>query len=424
MQLKSLLLTSAILSLGPSLFAQGREDGAVKVYARGDYVGVVKLLEPKYSAKEINIQERIILARAYLHVEREGEALAVLESVLDIDRENPEANSLAGRILNKQGKYKEALEYLKQAWRLKHDSAAAGTLGACYYELGELTKAKTYLEKALSEDIRDPRNSFVLGKICLARGLGALAEQSFLKAEEAGMAGAELYLLLGRAYLLQRKYVGPILVRRLSEPAKPGDIADECVVLGEIEGVANRYRLCTRQCALYEGCRLLKAEPGSVEARYMLARGWLAAGNKDLAGQYLLALLEQEKMTMRVTELEARLQLACKEYANLEETLEAARKAKLFDAQETAKYYYRAAMMLRAEGDLEEATRMLKKAESCAPTWAPVLRSLAALHQGCGRRSEARRYYGRLVELFPDAADIDELRNTLRVLQEKSGVQE
>ncbi|MHC4363752.1 MAG: tetratricopeptide repeat protein, partial [Planctomycetota bacterium] len=108
---------------------------------------------------------------------------------------------------------------MKQAWRLKHDSAAAGTLGACYYELGELTKAKTYLEKALSEDIRDPRNSFVLGKICLARGLGALAEQSFLKAEEAGMAGAELYLLLGRAYLLQRKYVGPILVRRLSEPA-------------------------------------------------------------------------------------------------------------------------------------------------------------------------------------------------------------
>ncbi|MHC4363753.1 MAG: tetratricopeptide repeat protein [Planctomycetota bacterium] len=79
-------------------------------------MGVVKLLEPKYSAKEINIQERIILARAYLHVEREGEALAVLESVLDIDRENPEANSLAGRILNKQGKYKEALEYLKQAW--------------------------------------------------------------------------------------------------------------------------------------------------------------------------------------------------------------------------------------------------------------------------------------------------------------------
>ncbi|MHC4335163.1 MAG: hypothetical protein ACYSUV_15640, partial [Planctomycetota bacterium] len=67
MQLKSLLLTSAILSLGPSLFAQGREDAAVKVYARGDYVGVVKLLEPKYSAKEINIQERIILARAYLH---------------------------------------------------------------------------------------------------------------------------------------------------------------------------------------------------------------------------------------------------------------------------------------------------------------------------------------------------------------------
>jgi hypothetical protein len=66
---------------------------------------------------------------------------------------------------------------------------------------------------------------------------------------------------------------------------------------------------------------------------------------------------------------------------------------------------------------------MLTKAESCTPTWAPVLRSLAALHQGCGRPSEARRYYARLVELFPDAADIDELRNTLRVLQESGGSQ-
>ncbi|MHC4658844.1 MAG: tetratricopeptide repeat protein, partial [Planctomycetota bacterium] len=418
---KSLLLTLVVLSFGLSLSAQAQQDGAIEVYARGDYAGAVKLLEPKYRAEKINIQERIILARAYLHLERADDALAALKSVLDIDRENPEANSLAGRILNEQGEHKEALEYLEQAWRLRQDSATASTLGACYYALAELTKAKVYLEKALSEDIRNPTNSFILGRICLKRGLGALAEKNLLKAEEAGMLGAELYLLLGRAYLMQRKYVGPILVRRLSEPAKPGDIVDDCVVLAKIKDVANQYRLCTRHCALYEGCRLLKAEAGSIEAQYMLARGWLAAGNKDLAARHLSAMLEREKDTLRVAELQARLQLARKEYADLEKTLEAAREAGLFDAQEIAKFYHQAAMMLRAEGSREKAIRMLTKAESCTPTWAPVLRSLAALHQGCGRPSEARRYYARLVELFPDAADIDELRNTLRVLQERGG---
>ncbi|MHC4665588.1 MAG: tetratricopeptide repeat protein [Planctomycetota bacterium] len=238
MRAKPLLLTSVILGLIPLLFAQAQEDGPVEVYARGDYAGAVRLLEPKYRAEKMNIQERIILGRAYLHLGQADDALVVLKSVLNIDRENPEANRLTGRILNEQGKHKEALEHLKEAWRLRRDAATASLLGACYYALGEYTKAKVYLEQALNEDIRDPTNSFVLGKICLARGIGALAEKSLLKAEEAGMASAELYLLLGRAYLLQRKYVGPILVRRLSEPAKPGDIVDGYVVLAEVVDAA------------------------------------------------------------------------------------------------------------------------------------------------------------------------------------------
>jgi tetratricopeptide (TPR) repeat protein len=396
------MLTSVILSLSLSLLAEAQEKGPLEVYARGDYAGAVEMLEPKYRAEKTNIQERIILARAYLHLERADEALEVLKSVLNIDPENPEANGLAGRI------------------HLKRDSATAGTLGACYYELREFTKARVYLEKALSEDIRDPRNSFILGKICLERGFGALAEKNLLRAEEAGMVSSELYLLLSRSYLLQRKYVGPILVRRLSEPAKAGDIVDDYVVLGGIEGVPNQYRVCTRHCVLYEGYRLLQAEPNNIDARYLLARGWLAAGNKDLAEGNLSALLEREKDTFRVAELQIQLQLAKREYGSLERTLDAAKEAGLFDPQRTAEFYYQAAMMLRVAGNRKEAIRLLSKAESYAPTSAPILRALAGLHLGLGHRSEARGYYARLVELFPDAADIDELRNRVRVLEEQT----
>ena len=64
---------------------------------------------------------------------------------------------------------------------------------------------------------------------------------------------------------------------------------------------------------------------------------------------------------------------------------------------------------------------MLTKAEKLTPTSGVVLRSLAALHLSLGRNDQARQYYARLVELFPDADDIDQLRNTLRVLSETKG---
>lgn len=61
MQFKSLLLTSVVLSLALTGFAHSRESEEVKVYARGDYAGVIKLLEPKYHTTEANIQQRLIL---------------------------------------------------------------------------------------------------------------------------------------------------------------------------------------------------------------------------------------------------------------------------------------------------------------------------------------------------------------------------
>jgi len=417
----STLLIAVVLFLGAAGPAPGAGAEAVKTYARGDYAGVVKLLEPAYRSGSANIQQRLILARAQLHLGRTDDALGVLKSVLASDRENPEANALTGKALHDRGEHAEALKYLQQAYRLKQDPATAGALGKCYHALKQTAKAKVYLERALADDIRDPGNSFLLGEICLGRGLGALAEKYFLMAEEAGLRSAELYLLLGRAYLLQRKYVGPVLLRRLDTPAKPGDVVDDRVVLGKADGVADRYKVAARYCALYEGLRLSRASPQSADAQYMLAAGWLAAGDADLAARHLDVLLQREKRTPRAAELRVRLLLAKTDYAALDQALTAAKNAKVFDAAKLAGYYYQAGMMRRAEGNRDEAVRLLKAAETHAPASAPILRSLAALYLGTGRGDEARAYYARLVERFPDADDIDELRNTLRVLQEKKG---
>ena len=244
-------------------------DAAIQSYARGDYEGAVEQLEPAYQAGEASIQQRLLLARAYVHLGRSEEGLVVLNSVLETDSENPEANNLKGQILHAAGKHEEALDYLKRAYELKQDAATASTLGQCYYAMGDYSKAKTFLEKALQEDIRNPDNSFLLGKICLDRGLGALAEKHLLAAQEAGMESLELHLLLGRAYLLQRKFTGPVLLRRIAADANPGDIVADHVVLGRLEGVPEHYRTCTRYSALYQGYRILQADRQHPDGLFM-----------------------------------------------------------------------------------------------------------------------------------------------------------
>ncbi len=417
------LICLAVFALGVALAvpAPAQDTEALKVYARGDYEGVVKLLEGRYKSGSANIQEHLLLARAYLHLERSDNALGVLRAVLEQDRENPEANSLTGQVLFRAGKNGEALAYLSDAYRLKQDAVTASTLGKCHYALGDPRKAKVYLEKALAEDIRDPSNSFLLGKICLERGLGALAEKYLLQSEEAGMESTELRLLLGRAYVLQHKLVGPVLVERIPGGPAPGDMVDDQVVLGRVEGVADRFKVCTRYSALYEGLRVLEAEPGNADALFMAASGWLAAGNTELALKHLGKLSAQEPASRRVLELQAQMLIAVQDFEALERTLTNAEKTKAFDAHTVAEFYYCAALVLLAGGKVPGAVGLLESAEQRWPTSAKVLRALAELAVVTGRTKDARAYYARMIELFPDAPDIDELRNALTVLQEETG---
>jgi tetratricopeptide (TPR) repeat protein len=419
------LICLVVFALGVALVvpALAQDTEALKVYARGDYEGVVKLLEGRYKSGSAKIQEHLLLARAYLHLERSDDALGVLRAVLERDRENPEANSLTGQVLFKAGKNEDALGYLNDAYRLKQDAVTASTLGKCHYALGDPRKAKVYLEKALAEDIRDPSNSFLLGKICLERGLGALAEKYLLQSEEAGMESAELRLLLGRAYVLQHKLVGPVLVERIPGGPAPGDVVDDHVVLGRLEGVADRYKVCTRYSALYEGLRLLEVQPDNADALFMAASGWLAAGDTELALKHLGKLSAKEPASRRVLELQARMLIEARDFSALERTLASAEQTKAFDAHTVADFYYRAALVLLAEGKLAEAVGLLKSAEQRWPTSAKVLRALGELSVVTGRNKDARAYYARMIELFPDAPDIDELRNALTVLQEETGAE-
>ena len=395
---------------------------ALKAYAEGRYADCVARLAPLHERSEASIQQGLLLARAHLKLDRPAEARRVLESVLEADKSSPEAHRLLGEVLAGAGEYEKASEHLLAAHRARPDAQSAALLGRCFHELGKPAKAKRYLSEAMETDVRNPANAYLLGSICLQRGQGALAEKHLLTAREAGMDTPELSRRLGKAYLLQRKYVGPVLVRRIDRQAKPGDVVEGYLVLGRLQAAPDRYRVCTEFSALFEGGRLAKAKPGDGDALYMLARGWLAAGDMPRAGKRADELRQVEPHSPRYARLRAELLIAAGQMDGLPAHLEAMRKAKALADEDAAEYLYRAAAAQRAEGKADAAVRTLQAAETLTPADTLVLRMLAELHRAAGRKRQAAGYYQRLIDLSPDAEDIAALRNTLSNLQGKKGV--
>ena len=408
---------AAAMALAALISDAAADEAILEAYARGEYSAVVASLAPLHEADKATTQQRLLLARSYLHLDRADDGLAVLEAVLSGGIDEPEASGLAGQILFKGQRYKQAINHLERAHRLKGAAHITSMLGLCHHAIGEKAQAKKYLEEALRQDARNPVNSFTLGIIHLERGAGALAEKHLLMAQEASMDGRTLHLHLGKAYLLQRKHIGPVRVRRITTKPRIGDIVDEQVILGREDASGDRYFVSTRFCALYEGLLLLKSDPKQPEGMYLAALGWLAAGQDERAADHTKQMASLEP-SPRVTRLSGRLALAQRRVKELARLVADGMQRKHLSALDAADLYYEAALISRADGNRAKAIALLARADQLHPTAANVLRALADLCVVTDQRDEAIGYYRRLIELFPDAGDIDELRNKLNVLEE------
>jgi len=415
-----LLLLCLSASTLPALGLENEQ--ATKLYAQGDYQAVVERLAPEgEQPADASVQEQMLLARSYRYLDRLPEAVAVLRGVLEDDEDNAEANLLAGQSLYELNRHKEAVDYLESALRLKREAHIAGLLGLTWFALDDLPKAKPYLEQALAEDVSDPTISRCLGQIYLSRGQGNRAEKYLLLARDAGDDSSELHRQLARAYMIQHKTLGPVLVRRLTDKPEPGQVVDGLLVLRPIDGHPEHYQACTPYCAMYEGYWLLEKDRDDAEAIFVVASGWMSAGVHDLAGQFIARLAKAEGESQRVRRLRADLALATHDWPALRKALTGGDDNTSLKPSQIVDYRYRAAMRLRSSGEYEPAVAFLKQADALDPTSAKVLRVLISLSRMTGDRDAAIGYTRRLIDLFPDSRDIDELRNALKQLEAQAG---
>jgi tetratricopeptide (TPR) repeat protein len=153
------ILRDAYLLEAELLIRRERGDDALDAYARG-----LQIFED---------DPELIYARAltYERLDRVADAEADLRRLIEMDPENADAlNALGYTLADRTDRYKEALDLIQRALKLKPDTPAiVDSLGWVLYRLGRSTEALPHLRRAF-ELQRDAEVAAHLGEVLWATG--------------------------------------------------------------------------------------------------------------------------------------------------------------------------------------------------------------------------------------------------------------
>ncbi len=185
-----------VMTLRPQLFAflatlyeiDGAYDSARRVLGRG--------LERFPEDVELLYHKGIVFER----MEERDDALLVMERILTLDAEHPEAlNYIAYTWAERGENLEKALQMARKAVTLKGDAGhIIDTLGWVYFRLGRYEEARRQLEMAVAHLPEDPLVRQHLGEALFALGKNDLAREAFEKALELDPGNEEVLDLLRR----------------------------------------------------------------------------------------------------------------------------------------------------------------------------------------------------------------------------------
>jgi tetratricopeptide (TPR) repeat protein len=387
---------------------------AAALYAAGDYAAVVALVRPAFTAGEASLRLRVLLGRSLRHLGQGEEATSVARSIVADDADHIEGNALLGELLLDAGQPAAAVPALEVVLRRVRKARWAVALGRAHLGLGEIGKAQERLEEALALGSHDPSVSYDLGRVYLSRGYGAKAERALQTCAESGGAPDDLDRLLAEALAAQAKMLATLTVVRSPADETPGMVTGERIIIARVADAADQAVASEGPCALLAALRHLARQPADPTCLSIAADAWLAAGRTEEAARHLDSLAATspppDLRRRRIALLIVRGDAAALAGLLADLTPDAG-----LPAPELAQAWHRLAVLQRAAGDPAAALTTLARADALDPANERILRARTALMLAT-RDPGSAAALRRLVELVPDAPDIEELRRRLATL--------
>jgi tetratricopeptide (TPR) repeat protein len=255
-----------------------------------------------------------------------------------------------------------------------------------------------------------------IGDAYLVQGKGALAAESFKRADALGLNDPHLHVQLAKAYCAMEQFLGAVTSRRL-KTATVGHIVSEGYVLEPVPNQPDTYRVCPPASAIYQLQAALDAGADSVEVYLLRADVWFYARRYDRALAAYRAVEDQVPNEERAAYY-ARSAEAALGADELEEYLARVERAIELDPEtygpRRGEAYRNLAERYTRRGDLAATIRYLELAIQEAPEAADLHYRLGNVYWETHRAADAADQWRITLELRPDHPDRNRMLTLIR----------
>lgn len=335
----------------------------------------LQALEPlasRIAALETTDAWKWLLSDTYYRLEKNDEALRVLDSLLESNPENPRIYLNRGQALRARGDLKAARESLERSLALAPEGNATA-----YFELGEVRRQLNEKEgaldayrKAVEQNPGEAEYQFRLGIQHLDVGNVDDAIRWLEKAKPAGDSIPEIYYGLGRAYRISgdietsRQYLKRFQQHNAEQREKDDRERQAAQKINQGELALEDGRIGDALLRFREAAEI---DPGNWTAHGYQAELYLAEGQMENAWPHL------EKIHQ-------------------------------LDPDSPVGNYLMADYWFQ-RGDYKAALQFAEKVRALRPANARLRNLLGNIYLELGRREEARKEYRMAVELAPERSD-------------------
>lgn len=388
--------------------APGRKLLAAVLLRERDYAQAEEIIRPIAAAQSGDVAAQNLLANALLSQGKTDEAIDVLNKVAALNPESSAAQIRLGASLLIQGQSAAGVEKLEAALELDPEFQQADILLVLnYVRQGDYEQAIEAAQNYRSRNPAEVTPLNLLGRVYRSAGRDDEARAAFEQALKisAGDPAAHLNLALmavGQGDLnTARSHYEAILQY---EP----DNLSAMLKLAELDARENNSEGMLKRL---EGA--VEKHPGSLQARIILARAYLATGRPDKVAVVFSELDEAEKGVPAVLNEMARAQMALGEYASAKYTLDRLEAS----GASSAELYHRKAITAAGLKDEEGLRKELERSVEADPDYIPSRLALARLYLRTRELAAASEQIGRLDQLAPDYPDVLLLKSALAELE-------